>query len=193
MSDRLPVTARDAAAISDLLGAVVGNGFPDARSIALHLGVSPSLVSLWGSGERTMPVHCLRAIFSAAAVKRPDRTGFLVEALVRALTGLTGRWVADAETPRTVGDIRDELLDLHARTAELRDAIREADADGVRTGAEREEIREAFRLLRREIEDCEAAAFAPRRPLAAGTPIVEHGGRAYREYGAGPGYRRGGE
>jgi DNA-binding Lrp family transcriptional regulator len=132
-----------------------------SADMASVMGLSASTVRMRDTGARESGWPDVRAALRRTAKHCPAKVSSLVERVTYLLTGTSGRWVPAREGAGT-GTVVAELLDVHGAHGAIHPRVM-----ALLDGATREELDEARRAIRAEIEQLEELeAAVARTPIA---------------------------
>src|SRR5688500_13827192 len=104
MAARIPPTSTDLAATQRLLDFALDLAGDRKGRLADVIGVDPSAVTRYLSGERQIEPHVLFGAIRRLLLRNPDRVGEAVQLMADALLDQQGEWKA-VEQPKDLGDL----------------------------------------------------------------------------------------
>jgi hypothetical protein len=136
MAARIPPGSTDIAATQRLLEIALEIAGDRKADLARVIGVDPSAVSRYLSGERQIELHVVLGALRTLLRRHPHRTAEVMQLIGDRLLDQQGEWKA-VEAPKDLGDVASESMDVTIAQAELLRAAQSGDADRIARAVQR--------------------------------------------------------
>jgi transcriptional regulator with XRE-family HTH domain len=136
MAARIPPSSTDLAATQRLLEIALDLADDRKGELARVIGVDPSAVTRYLSGERQIELHVLLGALRTLLRRKPHRTAEVVQEVADRFLDQQGEWKA-VEAPKDLGDVATESMDVTIAQGELLRAAQSGDADRIARAVQR--------------------------------------------------------